>query len=385
MQLVMYEYLEINFIGVILLTTLLLFAKKRHGEGQINFVHMLLLNALILLADNGIYLLRGHASPGLIVLNHFVCLAYFVPQLWFCLEWVRYVLKRLHPQLRSKKLLHWLLLLPALANTVLVVSSPLNGWIYTLSDQNVYHRGPYLWVPFLGALLYWLISTALILMDLRRPARKLEPEEYWRLIIFPLPILAGNLLQLRFYGMSIAWVCSVISMLVMFLDMQYEQLSRDTLTGLYNRRQMETQLRWEIARLRASGDLLFVALFDVDHFKQINDQYGHLSGDQALILVAQILSGVCRRDDLVSRFGGDEFLLIGHVEQMSDTESLLQRIEASLTGAVQEKQLPYKLTLSFGCVYFRSTESVSVDTVLNAADQKMYEVKRQKRCAPQEA
>ena len=197
-------------------------------------------------------------------------------------------------------------------------------------------------------------------------------------LIFPLPIIIANILQLLCYGLSIVWICAVLSMLVMFIDIQSDQLSRDTLTGLYNRRQSRTQLSWEVKRLHKGSKLLFVIMLDVDHFKQINDQFGHLSGDQALTCVADVLRENCRRSDFACRYGGDEFLLVGHVKNGSDTEIIMKRIDSAIEAVSREKQLPYPITLSMGCSVRRPGSGVTVDVLLDEADRNMYGMKKLK-------
>jgi GGDEF domain-containing protein len=129
---------------------------------------------------------------------------------------------------------------------------------------------------------YLVFSTVFVLREYRHPSRGREKDEYWTLLIFPIFIAAGNILQMSFYGLSIVWLCAAISVLILFIDMQNDQLSQDKLTGVYNRGLINAQLIWEVEHLHSSNDLLMAAMFDIDHFKSINDRYGHLSGDEAL-------------------------------------------------------------------------------------------------------
>jgi diguanylate cyclase (GGDEF)-like protein/PAS domain S-box-containing protein len=89
-----------------------------------------------------------------------------------------------------------------------------------------------------------------------------------------------------------------------------EQASRDALTGLYNRRFMEASLERELARTDRTREPLAVVLIDIDYFKKVNDNYGHLSGDDMLCALAAILQQNSRREDIACRYGGEEFLVI---------------------------------------------------------------------------
>lgn len=156
------------------------------------------------------------------------------------------------------------------------------------------------------------------------------------------------------------------------MDMQEDLLSRDILTGLFNRRQTGAQLSWELGRLPSASDYLMVAIFDVDHFKGINDRFGHLTGDQALVKVAEILRDSARRGDFVSRFGGDEFLLVGHVKDEDEARQVLQRIGEGVEAFNGTGQASYSLSLSKGCALRDSRDKTTVDAILDEADKKMY-------------
>ena len=386
MRLIMYEYLEVNLIGVILLLTMFFYVKKRHyteqekDQDKRHFLWMLIFNAFILLADNGIYLLRNRVSQPLIILNHVLCISYFTMNLLFCYEWLRYCIAKLYPRYRQSRIEKFFTLLPCVANAFFVASSPLTGWVYSISKTNVYHRGPMIMVSFSAAIIYWIISACITIREWRHPARSREIDEYITLLVFPIPLIVGNVLQMRFYGLSIIWVCSAVSMLILFIDMQNEQLSRDDLTGLYNRRQTNVQLIWEVSHMPCADYMLLVIMMDIDNFKIINDRFGHLSGDRALRTVAKALKENCRKSDFASRFGGDEFLIIGHIKTEQDAKSIIRRIETSLENINKKSLFKYSLSLSAGYAIRSKNDKVTVDSLLNEADGKMYEEKRSKNC-----
>lgn len=208
--------------------------------------------------------------------------------------------------------------------------------------------------------------------------QRTEKGEYWTLLIFPIIIAAGNILQMSVYGLSIVWLCAAISVLILFIDMQNDQLSRDKLTGVYNRGLMNAQLLWEAENLHSSNDLLMAVMFDIDHFKSINDRYGHLSGDEALKAVARVLQESSRKTDYVCRFGGDEFMLIGHIVKKENAEEIMQRILKNLDRVNRNGNLPFNLSLSYGYMICSRNDKVTIDTIMNEADRKMYEMKSEK-------
>ena len=93
-------------------------------------------------------------------------------------------------------------------------------------------------------------------------------------------------------------------------EMLREQANRDSLTGLFNRRYLEGTLEREIARCKREETPISMLFFDIDHFKLINDTYGHQAGDEVLRVLARILQDSARAEDIVCRYGGEEFLLV---------------------------------------------------------------------------
>lgn len=190
MSLVMTEYIEVNLVSVAILMVMLLhIARNRERDRWAemkNFVIMVVSNVFILIADNAIYLLRGQTLPGMTFLAHAACVVYFLLGGVFCYEWVLYVFKRLDPLRQSSARERWLLQVPVAVNTLLVLASPATGWVYQLSDSNVYSRGPLIWVTFIVGLIYWILSTIIVLGEVRHSTRSREPMVYRTLLPFPL-------------------------------------------------------------------------------------------------------------------------------------------------------------------------------------------------------
>ena len=156
-------------------------------------------------------------------------------------------------------------------------------------------------------------------------------------------------------------------------------LLTDELTGLHNRRAfsilLEQQLR--LARRTKKGMLFF--FLDVDHFKQINDTYGHVEGDRALIQVAEVLRSVFRKSDVIARVGGDEFAALAIEAQPGSTDITVRRLEEKLYNHNLAARNRYQLSLSWGVTAFDPTKPCSMEALMNAADRAMYQHKRGKR------
>jgi diguanylate cyclase (GGDEF)-like protein len=175
---------------------------------------------------------------------------------------------------------------------------------------------------------------------------------------------------------------TLIMMLFSSQDALRRRLSRlaitDGLTGLANRRHFMDRLRIELARQRRSGRPLSVVSIDADHFKNINDQYGHAAGDDVLVALASTLSlSVRAPTDLAARLGGEEFALLLPDTPLAEAQAVCQRLRALLpTQAVQGPNGPLSVTLSMGLVQSLGVEASSV---LRAADANLYQAKQSGR------
>jgi len=154
--------------------------------------------------------------------------------------------------------------------------------------------------------------------------------------------------------------------------------THDPLTGLPNRRAILDRLREELARTRRHDDVLAVGMFDIDHFKQVNDMYGHQAGDDVLCGLAQILSECNRVYDAVGRLGGEEFLVIAPMKTGKNWMSAFNRLCAKIAESkITTRSGVLSVTVSIGVVC--SAVDSTVDEILEAADKAMYQAKNEGR------
>lgn len=149
----------------------------------------------------------------------------------------------------------------------------------------------------------------------------------------------------------------------------------DRLTGLYNRRKLDEVMAYECERSLRSRQPFGVVILDIDHFKSINDQFGHPVGDQVITELALLLRSSIRRIDIVGRWGGEEFILICPTTDINGT----LQVAETLRGAIAKHSFPViqSLTASFGVAAYVNGETL--DELVNRADKGLYDAKRSGR------
>ena len=187
-----------------------------------------------------------------------------------------------------------------------------------------------------------------------------------------------------FFGACFVWLTANLSLLTAMDVMRVNLLERETLTdpltGVFNRRYLDQRLTQEVISARRYGLPLSVSLLDIDHFKQVNDTYGHLVGDRVLVSVGQIVARVMRDSDVCARYGGEEFLVIMPNTPLVGATNVAERLrecveshkfngnrEPAGTGEI-------RVTVSIGVASLGDTID-SEEMLVNAADKNLYRAK----------
>jgi diguanylate cyclase (GGDEF)-like protein len=228
-------------------------------------------------------------------------------------------------------------------------------------------------VLLLGALTVAMLTIATITLYL------LDPIRYPATTSWAMLLVGGSTL------LMLSLVAKWISDIGVRLGRQAKELAEavrtveqmattDMLTGLLNRRVMTELAESELKLLERTGAPMCVALIDLDHFKQINDRFGHHAGDTALVGFAQSTAPQLRQVDKLARWGGEEFLLL--LPQLTQTEALtaLERLRQTVEGLVFKDHALMQLTFSVGIAQAQAGESL--EHLVDRADQAVYEAKR---------
>ena len=191
-----------------------------------------------------------------------------------------------------------------------------------------------------------------------------------------------------FLGACFVWLVNTLSMHTAFdlrrvADLELETMT-DSLTGIYNRRYLDRRLKEEVDRALRYDLPLSVLLLDIDHFKLINDQYGHQAGDLVLSSMGKLIMGIARTSDIVARYGGEEFLVIGTSTPLANAPIFAERLRRTVeeTLLVPACDLTngedIRVTVSIG-VAALGRENGCVSALVKAADIALYRAKLEGR------
>lgn len=160
------------------------------------------------------------------------------------------------------------------------------------------------------------------------------------------------------------------------------QSIRDPLTGLHNRRYLMPRLEELLGRSNRRGEKFALAMFDVDHFKAINDSIGHLGGDYILQKIATILTGQTRTMDVIARFGGEEFLVVFNALEQTDVPQLVMRILQSVRDepfVFEGRAVPVTLSAGVAGIDEFTDKPATPEALIGLADHRLYLAKQSGR------
>lgn len=269
------------------------------------------------------------------------------------------------------KLAPWhkrMLYLFGICSVLLIVLNLLTPILFYVTEDNVYSRTDF--YLFYSALFMLLTLDCLIqYLYVRRKSGHLKFFPVWAFLI---PAVIGYVIQSVHYGVSTITPFMTVSITCVIISIQNEFLCRDSLTGLYNRFYLDTLKK----RLGAKAkDEYMAMMLDINGFKRINDVFGHKVGDDVLIILSDILTGVVGKSGEVIRYAGDEFIIILNMRGNDDADRVVSLINSSIDDFNKTEKIPCELSVAIGFekIYFDENSS---GELLDRIDKLMYENKK---------
>ena len=277
--------------------------------------------------------------------------------------WVRFLIAHLGLKItKTRKIMHRCLFIFGCVCLVLNLFIPL---VFSVSD-NVYQR-EFLYPIYVLIAAFYMVDSLVVYYENKRSGGVLT---FFSVYVFLVPVVIGVVVQSLFYGISVIWASVAIAIAGLMTALKNEVIFTDPLTGLYNRFYLE-QLQKKMVKKNV---FITGVMADLNGFKLINDRYGHASGDEALIIAANLFKQAVGQYDTVTRYAGDEFLILLNSVDEDQVQNLIGQIRETFEGYNAKKEKPYTLSVALGYSTL-DLKHQSINEFMNKIDMKMYENK----------
>lgn len=242
------------------------------------------------------------------------------------------------------------------------------GIVFRITQDNIYQRGSLVIFMYLFMFFYFFYGIYIA----KRARENGLHMKFLPVLYFVIPSILGTVIQGMFYGITLGWATGAIALMFVFIETQSLNVYMDALSGLYNRRYMNTILN----KIKNDEFQLYGIMIDVNGFKRINDIFGHTVGDNAIRWIGRILLDSIPENGIAIRYAGDEFLVLLHTGKEADVKAVLKGIEKNVDQFNHSGIEPYWLSFSMGYSKYEN-DTDGVEKFLSAMDKEMYEKKRQ--------
>ncbi|WP_051204740.1 GGDEF domain-containing protein [Butyrivibrio sp. VCD2006] len=267
--------------------------------------------------------------------------------------------------------------LPMLLAVLLIIFGSFRGIVFYFDENSRLQYGPLYAFLMLVPIGYMVLSSIKAFIRAYTQERYLDHSMYFVIGIFPILPIGCGILQAIFVDIPIMCYGATLAVLLVYITSLETLISMDSLTQVNNRHQMQRYLMKKM-KTPTPGLSLYLMIIDVDHFKEINDTYGHLEGDKALIRVATAMKEACqahRNRFFVSRFGGDEFIIIAETEYKGEVNWLSDKIRSSVKLLNDKAGSPYELSVCVGIAEYDYSSPVPIPSLIARADTDLYHMK----------
>ena len=304
-----------------------------------------------------------------ITINMIFNLLYFTVNVTFGYIWCLYVVYRMFGSPSRVKRYAKIICAPVVIALLAIWTTPFTGWVFSITKDNVYKREDYWLVPAIATVAYVIFGIGYIYSNRRR----INKYMIMPVALIISPIFIGMLIQAFLPGTAIIAMVISISLVGFYATTQSESAYIDRLSGVYNRRYLDDYLTGlnENDKNKKIGKTITGIMLDMDKFKQINDNFGHHMGDDAISQVGKM--------NFAARYGGDEFIIITPMLDSDSIEALMQKLTDAANANNDSGEYPYELSFSYGYAQFTVGKEKDSDGFMKRMDDNMYEYKVAKK------
>lgn len=365
-------YIEINLICVAILWIILVKEKQDTDKQYEHTAFAKVIVAILILIFFDISWVVVEKTTDFASINAILSSAYMFETGVLSYYWLEFTDCKLHKNHKKRTSQKLIAGIPLAVLLVICVLTPWTGWLFYIDEMNQYHRGQlhYLqWIICYGYLIYSGANAMIYYFKEKNAEKKSEYLTVASFIVLP---IIGAVIQTISYSLPLTTPTATISILMVYVNFQSKQISTDGLTGLNNRRQLDRFLNSRNPN-KYDDEHLYMAILDINDFKKINDTYGHMEGDIALTIVADVLKKVCEKyNAFVARYGGDEFAVVLLSKNDNTIMDLICEISNELEITSSPLNLKYSLSLSIGKSKCNCDDDEPIKKMISDADEDMY-------------
>lgn len=368
---------EMDVFCILLLSRILYqMYKNRSQSDHWNYFILTIIAVLFYLFMDTVWLLNIHGILAFSKLQSgFLNSFYFISLSFTIAFWYTYAQKTLHSKLfqnRIKLIISFLPLGLFIGGSIL---SYWTHWLYYVGFNGIYHRGaalPYFFMILFGYILYISIKASILS---RKVDNYLYQKEYRMISRFSFLPFVTAIIQIIYPKVFIFNLGLTYSIFIVYNYFQQDLISLDPLTKINNREQLDNYLTIKMRGDHSKKDL-YLFILDIDKFKKINDEYGHVVGDEIILKTAQVLKQIAHKHHcFISRYGGDEFIMVHETKKGEAIERVFNDIKEMFD---QESQDVPSFSVSIGYAKYDKTLKYIPDFI-EKADQYMYLNKNEKK------
>lgn len=367
--------IDINiFSAVVLLIIMLIAYSKLDLHDILNkifiYVSSIILVGLVFEAVTCI--INGQPYEWMRILSIIMHMFLFISSPIIAFLWLLFTYKWLRKATMFRKVVLLTLMIPVIINVILVIASAFRPFVFYINEDNVYARGPYFWFPVVLANSFLVTSGIMVLFN----RKNILKEEFIPLVIFAILPLIGTIIQGSLYGTLYMWSSTAFSLIIIFVFLHGRMRQIDGLTKTWVRSSFDYFIDQTIHQ--NSKSCFGIIYFDLDGLKRINDAFGHVEGDYALSQTCQVIFKVTEHRHIITRYGGDEFLMYVDTKTIQYLLTIIENINQALADFNNTSGKPFALSCTFGYGIYKA-DVQSFHSFMRDIDKKMYYNKAQKK------